>query len=199
MKKIKTVSLLETLRADTRQIILQTNYLLHEDPEILLQQPGESRWSVAQVIEHLNSYGRYYLPHINRSLVEVKHPSREFYRPGWLGDYFTKSMLPKNNGQVTNKMQSPKSHRPASDIDNNIVFDEFLKQEHQLLEFLDKAEKADLEKIRIPISISRFIKLQLGDTFRFLIAHHQRHFVQVQNTLKQVKEFKTHALRLHGV
>jgi hypothetical protein len=108
-------------------------------------------------------------------------------------------MLPKSNGQITNKMQAPKGHRPPSDIDNNTVIEEFLKQEHELLEFLEKARRTDLQKIRIPISLSRFVKLQLGDTFRFLIAHHQRHFVQVQNTLTEVKEFKTQALRVHGV
>lgn len=199
MKKISTVTLLESLKADSRQIILQTNYLLHEDPEVLLLQPGESRWSVTQVIEHLNSYGRYYLPHIRKSLVNTAGTSAEVYRPGLLGDYFTRSMLPKSNGQVTNKMQAPKAHRPPVDIDSNIVLAEFLNQEHELLEYLDKAANANLQKIRIPISLSRFIKLQLGDTFRFLIAHHQRHFVQVQKTLKEVKEVKTQALRLHGV
>ncbi len=108
-------------------------------------------------------------------------------------------MLPKSNGQITNKMQAPKGYRPPSDIDNNIVIEEFLKQEHDLLEFLDEAGRKDLQRIKIPISLSRFIRLQLGDTLRFLIAHHQRHFIQVQNTLKEIKEFKTQALRLHGV
>ena len=198
MKKINKTSLLERLKNDSRQIILQTNYLLQEDPEILLLQPGEGRWSVTQVIEHLNSYGRYYLPHIQTSLTSVKQSTKEVYSPGFLGDYFTKSMLPKSNGQVTNKMQAPKAHRPPIDIDSSVVLDEFLKQEHELLECLDKAAIADLQKIRIPISLTRFIKLQLGDTFRFLIAHHQRHFVQVQNTLKQVKAFKTKELQFHG-
>ena len=199
MKKIKTTDLLEALKADSRQIILQTNHLLREDPETLLQQPQEGKWSVAQVIEHLNSYGRYYLPLIKVSVSAPRFPPNEFYKPGWLGDYFTNAMKPKNNGQITNKMQAPKSHRPSRDISNEIVLKEFLEQEQLLLDLLDKAEKVNLEKSRIPISISRFIKLQLGDTFRFLIAHHQRHFVQVNNTLKGVKQTQSESLRLHGV
>ena len=199
MKKIKTIDLLEGLRTDTRQIILQTNHLLREDPETLLQQPAEGKWSVAQVIEHLNSYGRYYLPLVEVSVSARKFPPNEFYRPGWLGDYFTNAMKPKINGQITNKMQAPKSHRPSRDIGNDIVLKEFLEQERLLLGLLDKAEGVNLEKSRIPISISRFIKLQLGDTFRFLVAHHQRHFVQVNNTLKAVKQSQSDSLRLHGV
>ena len=105
----------------------------------------------------------------------------------------------KNKGQITNKMQAPKSHRPSRDIANDVVLKEFLEQEQLLLDLLDKAEKVNLEKSRIPISISRFIKLQLGDTFRFLIAHHQRHFVQVSNTLTGLKQGQSDSLRLHGV
>ena len=59
---MQSIGLLEDLQSDTRQIILATNYLLQEDPEILVQQPAPDKWSVAQAIEHLNTYGRYYLP-----------------------------------------------------------------------------------------------------------------------------------------
>lgn len=187
MKNIQSKKLIEELRAYTRQIILQTNYLLQEDPEILLTQPGEGKWSVIQVIEHLNSYGRYYLPLIERSLNTQKYPAKEIYNSGWLGDYFTKSMQPKEGNKVTNKMQAPKNHRPSPDLDSKTVIDEFLAQEHLLLKLLQEAAGNNMEKIRIPISIAKFIRIQLGDTFRFLIAHHQRHFVQVSNTLKNVK------------
>lgn len=197
MKKINSAQLLEDLNADTRQIVLQTKLLLQQDPELLLRQPAENKWSVAQVIEHLNSYGRYYLPVMKAALIKPAHRPAEFYRPGWLGDYFTKSMLPQKNGQVTKKMKSPKDHRPSSDIDSRIVLEEFLLQEYLLLQLLEKAEKTILET-RIPISISRFIKIKLGDGFRFLIAHHQRHFVQVENTLKAINKLTGEALLLSG-
>ena len=187
MKKMQSVGLLEDLQADTRQIILATSYLLQEDPEKLVQQPAPGKWSVAQVIEHLNSYGRYYLPAIELAMNEQSSLPDPVFTPGWLGDYFTKSMLPKN-GEITNKMQTPKGHRPAADIDSKPVIEEFLKQERLLLELLERAKHINISTIRIPISLSRLVKLKLGDTFRFLVAHHQRHFVQVNNTLNAVKQ-----------
>lgn len=187
MKQIKTADLIANLQTDTRRIILQTNYLLQQDPEVLLKQPSTGKWSVAQVIEHLNSYGRYYLPLIKDSMIGETAISSPNFRPGWLGDYFTKSMLPKQDGRIVNKMQAPKNHRPSPDIDSKNAIDEFLEQEYLLLQLLDQAGSRDLE-IRIPISISRFIKIKLGDALRFLIAHHQRHFVQIQNTLKAANE-----------
>lgn len=187
MKNIKSKALIEELSAYTRQIILQTNYLLQEDPELLSTQPGNGGWSVVQVLEHLNSYGRYYLPLIEHALQTQKFPAKETYTAGWLGDYFTKSMQPKEGNKITNKMQAPKNHRPSQDLDSKTVIDEFLAQEQLLLKLLQQAAGNDMEKIRIPISIAKFVRIKLGDTFRFLIAHHQRHFVQASNTLKAVK------------
>jgi hypothetical protein len=67
------------------------------------------------------------------------------------------------------------------------VLDEFAEQQQMILELLETARTKNLRSIRIPISISKLIKLTLGDTFRFVIAHHQRHFVQIENTLAAVK------------
>jgi len=43
-----------------------------------------------------------------------------------------------------------------------------------------------LNTIRVPLSISKLVTLKLGDTFRFLIAHEQRHFIQARNSLKAI-------------
>jgi hypothetical protein len=195
MKRIETRRLLEDLQADTREIILATNHLLQEDPGILTQQPHAARWSVAQVIEHLNSYARYYLPAIQSALDNSSYPKERLFKPGWLGDYFTRAMLPRKNGQITNKMKTPKDHRPHADVDSKPVIDEFLRHQQVLLDLLEKARHTNISKIRIPISLSKLIKLKLGDTFRFLVAHHQRHFVQVKNTLREVKEAELSAMR----
>lgn len=147
----------------------------------LNKQPAPDKWSVAQVIEHLNSYNRYYLPEIEKSLSKkVSH--NPVFKSGIFGNYFTNMMAPKGQ-TIGNKMASPKDHVPKSDLESPKVLSEFIKGQNRLLNLLLQAEKADIGKLRVPISISRFIKLKLGDTFRFLIAHQQRHFVQIDNTL----------------
>jgi hypothetical protein len=187
---MKSHALLEQLQADTREILVKLSYLRQEDPGLLVQQPAPGKWSVAQVIEHLNSYGRYYLPQLQKALEQSKYPANDHFTNGWLGNYFTKSMMPKPDNRVTNKMRSPKDHRPSPDIDPKSVMDEFERQELQLLELLNKAKKTDIGRIRIPISIAPFIKLKMGDVFGFLIAHHQRHFVQIYNTKYEVRSTK---------
>lgn len=198
MQTYRSVELVEQLQADVRQLILSANYLKAADPDLLLQEPAPGKWSVVQVLEHLNSYGRYYLLAIEKSLQKEK-PAVELFKPGWLGNYFTKLMKPGENGVITNKMQSPKNHRPGRNLDVFPVLNSFLEQQHYLLDLLEQAKGKNIGSIRTPISISRFIKLKAGDTFRFFIAHEQRHFVQINNILATVKEITGIFLAVHLV
>lgn len=184
--KFRSIELIEQLQADVRQLLLAAEYLRQEDPSVLSLQPEPGQWSVAQVLEHLNSYGRYYLPAIRHSFDGSTRPTATWFRPGWLGNYFTKIMRPGTGGKVTNKMKAPKNHRPAPGLDAMAVTETFISQQHQLLGLLEKAKGKDIGKTRTPISILPVIKLKAGDTFRFLVAHEQRHFVQVANALRQV-------------
>ncbi len=184
---MRSVELLEQLQADVRQLILAASHLEKEGRHFLTLQPGAGKWSVAQVLEHLNSYGCYYLPQIEKSLSGSSSFVMEWFRPGWLGNYFTKIMRPGKDGKIGNKMKAPKNHTPVLTLDINNVLHTFMEQQHRLLNLLEDAKGKDIGNIRTPISISRFFRLKTGDTFRFLIAHEQRHFVQISNTLELVK------------
>ena len=186
MKSFNSIAILEQLQSDVRQLVLAATYLQNEDPELLLIAPGAGRWSVVQILEHLNSYGRYYLTAIEKSLRSNK-PSKETFTPGWFGNYFTKIMKPNGDGRIRNKMIAPKGHRPPERLDVKPVIDDFLDQQQHLLGLLEQAKQKNIGSIRTPISISRFIKLKVGDTFRFLIAHEQRHFVQIANTISDIQ------------
>ena len=186
MKKIQSQLLINELEAAIRQCITEATFLKSTDPALLLDQPSPGKWSVIQVIEHLNSYDRYYLLAIERSMKNDK-PAREYFKPGWLGNYFTKLMKPTEDGRVVNKMQAPSGHRPPAHLDAFPVITSFIEQQHYFLELLEKARTKDLGSIRVPISLAKFIRLKLGDTFGFLVAHKQRHFVQIRNTIAAVQ------------
>lgn len=186
MKKYNSTALLDQLQSDVRSLLITTSYLQSEAPDTLLTQPAPGKWTVIQVLEHLNSYARYYHPAIHRSLQQNK-PAVEFFKPGWAGDYFTKMMQPAEDGSIKMKMKAPKDHRPVPSLDPKVVIDEFIKEQHELLNLLEFAKTKNIGDIRTPISISRLIKLKAGDTFRFLIAHEQRHFLQIRHTLEAIK------------
>jgi uncharacterized damage-inducible protein DinB len=193
MKKIVSNVLLDTLRSDVREIIFKCNQLKQYSGQLLQQAPEADKWSVAQVLEHLNIYSRYYIAaiedrlHLNQSKPDV------FFKPGWLGNYFTKLMKPAENKTITKKMKAPKNAVPAAMPDAEAMLTECLHHQHHLLNLLQIAQNVNLNYIRIPISINKYIKMKLGDTFRFLIAHEQRHFLQIENILMALKIAKAAA------
>ena len=146
MKKYRSIGLLEQLQSDTRQLILAANYLQTTDPGLLSERPAPGKWSVVQILAHLNSYGTYYLLALERSL-EKDQPATEFFKPGWLGNYFTKLMKPGENDIVANKMQSPKNHRPSNDLDALPVLAMFLEQQHYLLGLLELAKSKNISRL----------------------------------------------------
>ena len=185
MKKYRSTELLDQLQSDVRGLLVTTSYLQSEDPGNLLQQPAPGKWSVMQVLEHLNSYGYYYLPAIKRSLQKNK-PAVEFFKPGWAGDYFTRMMQPTEDGKVKMKMKAPKDHRPLPSLDPKAVTDEFIKQQHVLLDLLEFARKK-ISAVSARLYLLCLIKLKVGIPSGSSIAHEQRHFLTDQTILEAVK------------
>jgi DinB superfamily len=184
MKQINSNQLLDSLQADVRTIILKAHQLQHLSADVLIKQPAPGKWSVAQVLEHLNIYSRHYINAIESKLhLNQNGPNRDF-TPGWLGNYFTNLMKPKADNSIPKKMQAPKNAIPSAQPDAKAMMEEFIHHQHHLLNLLQISKTANLDYIRIPTSLSKFISLKLGDTFRFFIAHEQRHFIQMENVLK---------------
>jgi DinB superfamily len=171
---------------------------LHEQTEIILnraiaewqliphskfaRKPDVNEWSANECVQHLNSYGRYYLPAIEKAMAVKKGYSTKTFSSGWLGKYFTDLMTVKPNGKIS-KTKSPKNHSPTSLVESHVVIAEFIEQQERLLKLLRNADEVDLN-IRLPISLTKMIRLKLGDVFMFYVAHQQRHFQQAERALK---------------
>jgi hypothetical protein len=183
--KIQQEELLESLKKDV-EILLECADFFRNEIDALLIPPMPEKWSVAQTLEHLNGYGRVYLPMINKAISVSQSKRAAWFNSGFLGNYFTNMMKPKNVFEVKNKMKAFKAHMPDNNLNPGKVLDQFVEQQHQFLLLLEMAKLKDLNAVRVPLSITKLIKLKLGDTFRFLIAHEQRHFVQARNAIKTI-------------
>jgi uncharacterized damage-inducible protein DinB len=188
MKKMNSNTLLQNLQDDVRQIIFIANQLQQYPQEILTKQPESNAWSVAQVLEHLNMYSRYYMEAIEKQLHRNQTIASNSFVPGWLGNYFTNLMKPTKENKIAKKMKAPKNAIPALQPNVNEMLSEYINHQHHLLNLLTIAKSANLNGNRIPTSLSKLIKLKLGDTFRFFVAHEQRHFLQIANVLKSIKQ-----------
>src|SRR5579875_3767787 len=186
MKKFKSEELIDQLETDVKQIIAAAEHLQTADPIKLSYCTDEGKWSVAQVIEHLNAYNRYYLPLIERSIVHITRDVRAWFVPCFWGNYFTNSMMPKNVFEVKNKMKTSKAYTPDKSVNIEAAFKEFFQHQNKLLQLLEVARRRNLNTIHIPTTISRVFRFKLGDMFRFIVAHEQRHMIQARNAIKAV-------------
>jgi hypothetical protein len=184
MKKFKSEELINQLQTDIRQLIAAAEHLQQADSIKLAYPPEEGKWSAAQALEHLNMYNRYYVPAIEKAMVHIPKEVNAWFIPGFWGNYFTNMMMPKNVYEVKSKMKAMKAYRPERGVNVEAVFKEFFEHQNKLLNLLETARKRNLEKVRVPVSISRLIRLKLGDVFRFLVAHEQRHMIQARNAIR---------------
>ncbi|WP_426480197.1 DinB family protein [Chryseobacterium sp. R2ACT005] len=178
--KILASALLDELKEITRQHLQYAQILTQKTEEELNFRPSTDNWSTLECLEHLNRYGDFYIPEISRNISSAGKSLQPYFRPGILGNYFAKSMIPK---EKMNKMKTFKTMNPIHSQINKGVIDTFIKQQEKLLELLEDARQTDLEKVKTNISISKLIKLKLGDTFRFVIYHNLRHIEQIKRIL----------------
>ncbi len=190
MPTYNTITLIDSLEAATESILNKAIAEWQLTPaNVLNQQPAPGKWSAAQCLDHLNSYGHYYLPQLQKAIQQAKQKQQYTtlnFKSGWLGNYFTNLMKPTATGSITKKMKSPKNHLPAANLDAAAVVATFIQQQENFLLLLRAARAINLNTVRVPISIASYIKLKIGDVFMFVIAHNQRHVLQAKNALHTV-------------
>lgn len=170
----------------TEQIIERVESWGEYPDAVLNGQPSEGAWSALECLEHLNRYGDFYLPEISERIHNSKNERRSTtFKSSMLGEYFAKSMLPK---EKLNKINTFKSMNPSLSGVRPEVRNELLDQQRKMLKLLDRAKEVDLSRTKTNISISKWIKLRLGDTFRVVIYHNERHIVQAEKAIAQAKE-----------
>lgn len=191
---MQTHFFIEKCKTEVQDVITNAEKLYTLDENILRWTPTSydeikeaGQWSILACVEHLNLYGDYYLAEIMHAIASSQTKPVEKVKSGFLGAYFAKSMLPK---EKLNKMKTFKDKDPAQKLLNKTVIEVFIIQQKKLIALLEQAEKLDVNAIKIRTSISKYVKINLGDTFQFIINHNIRHFAQIENIIKVINAQK---------
>jgi hypothetical protein len=175
--------LLQDLEATVRKGIKEVEQL-RKAGDARLGVPGaENSWSVVQHLHHLNFYATFYTEAIEQSLEAAKSSPKDRFKSGWLGNYFTTIIGPAGEDQALKvKMKSPANAIPpdSSTLEVEAEVATFLGLQNRLLYLLQRARQVDLGAHRVSTSLSKLIRLKLGDSFRFVIAHQERHFQHIE-------------------
>jgi hypothetical protein len=146
----------------------------------------ENSWNVLEIFAHLNHYAKYYHTTFKNKITKTRFtkPS-EIFISSPLGRSAWKSMKLGNANNIKRRFKAPKSYNPMFDSNlikgNDIeIFHDYL---NELQTIIDSAQKVNLRKVKIPISISTIIRLKLGDALLFVVYHNQRHLQQALNLI----------------
>lgn len=183
---ISTESLLDELTGLTQSHILKAKELLLFTETELNYRKSNDSWSILECIEHLNRYFKYYNPEIQRRTdnAPVSATGTEKFKPGFIGNYFAKSMWPKQN---FSKIKTFPSMNPIGSSLNKQVIQIFIIELERFLNLLKTSQKLNLNRIKTNISISKFITLKLGDTLRVVAYHNERHIQQIERIIENYK------------
>lgn len=173
--KIEHLQLIKELRVLTQTALSTVQGFKELSLKDLNYKPCDSSWSILECIEHLNLYGNFYLPEIEKQILNAKTTLNErYFKSGVLGNYFVNVIKATNPKKIKTTKQMDSTGSPL----NFSTIDQFIKQLERLESLLKESEKIDISKIKTAISLSKLLKIRLGDTFRFLVYHNERHIIQ---------------------
>ena len=180
-----TKELIQIVRTITQENIEVINKSVGKMTEKQLNWiPNPGVWSVAQVLAHLNEYGRYYHPTFLKRIENTRFTStKEAFLSSPLGRSAWKSMKLGNAKNIKRKFKAQKGYNPILDrgLMRGNELTTFIEQQSELLNIIEKAESVNVRRVKIPISISKIVRLRLGDALLFVTYHNQRHVQQILN------------------
>ena len=179
--KTQSEALILNLIETTKQNLSFVELLKQKNDTELNWKENLESWSMLECLQHLNLYGYFYIPEIEKVMLKSKYKSEAEFKSGILGNYFAEIMLPK---QKLNKMKTFKDKNPLNSILDRKVIDEFINQQIKIIDLLNKSKTTSLSKNKIKLTLTKYIKLKLGDTFRFVINHNIRHIKQIEYNIK---------------
>lgn len=145
--------------------------------------PPSGGWGVGQVLEHLVVSGSLYLERM-RGAVEGAaakgKPRGRGWKPSLLGRFLVSGLDPSSQ----RKLPAPKVFRPASEPRPDVL-GAFLGAQDELVDLLRRADGYDVSRIRMASPVSPLLRVNLGDAFRILAVHAERHLGQAERVLAE--------------
>lgn len=179
--KIEQNQLIDELAALIDEAIDTTKDFKFLSERILNYKKNAREWSILECLEHLNLYGEFYIPEIEKKLLGSSSKNQNtIFKSGIIGNYFA-NLMKEKNGKIK-KMKTPKDKDPINSNLSGATIDRLLIQLDSLKLLLEHCRTVDLVKVKTAISLTKFIKFRLGDTLIFVVYHINRHIIQALNT-----------------
>jgi hypothetical protein len=147
-------------------------------------QPGPSRWSAGQCLEHLNATERAFLPRLHDAIERVRASGKRSAGPtriGFLMRWFIREM----DAPPKRRFRTKPSFVPASVLRKDVVVAEFHSLHDQLLQYLERVNGYHLGSVKIGSPFAPLLRYNLGAAFALIAAHDRRHLWQAREVVRQ--------------
>lgn len=173
---MNATALLEQLQAQVQQQIQTVQQELAPlEQKTLNFKPAPESWSILECLEHLNRYSRYYNEKLSKALAKQTGEVKEKpFSQTWIGKKSLAMMDPAGN----KKHKTVKHMNPNNSLLSKSTLTEFQQHLGRLNQLLQQARHADLNRKAIPVEFFKLLKMNIGETFQFIIIHQERHIGQ---------------------
>lgn len=179
---------LEEIRRELKDNSLKAQEVCRGLPEEDLRwRPQPGRWSVAELLVHLNLTNQSYAPVMEAALREARAraitaPAQPF-ELGFVGTQFSRSMESRRM-----KVRAPKMIRPLLQGPAVEALPQFLRSQELVARTMDAAEGVDLANVKFTSPFFRFLRLSVIAGFAVITAHQRRHLWQAEEITSQVRK-----------
>ena len=182
---MNTDELLDELIAMLSESRARAEQLRERNVEDLNWRPSEEKWTVLECLEHLNLYGDYYIPEIEKVIKKSRSQSTpKKFKQTWWGDFFVNALAPRSKRAIKplNAMEklNPKGMKLGSE-----TIERFVKQHSQLIDLYEQARSVDIQHKCTGTTIP-LVRLRLVDTLRGQSYHSRRHVDQAFGVIEQL-------------
>lgn len=170
------------------------NYVEQEigalQPDIVNWKETSKKWSVLEVVSHLNQVYQLYLDNFEKVLKNaptLSSSETNKKQSTLLGGLSAYSMKPKGKKRRF-KMKTFDFFEPVSKAESpNETIVLFLENKSRFREIIEQSRLKDVKGIKIPTALGQKIKFYIPECIDFLMSHEERHIVQIEGILDKLK------------
>jgi primosomal protein N'' len=173
-------------------LINQLEALQQTTHETFMKRPNPKAWCGAEVIQHMIVAHQVYEVKLTDALAKSTILKEEVdVRSTHAIPSFLIKRFPPKEGKIRFKMKTMKVFQPMLDVekltenDVQALIAEMKKTLVQLSNWVEQTRKRDILPHRFNSAIGALVRFNPSEACEFILCHNERHFLQLERTLKQ--------------
>ena len=138
--------------------------------------PSPNKWSAAECLQHLVVAHDAYWPQIQAVVGSTapRAPSDNDVKPTFIGRMLLRAVRP----ETTTRTRAPGRFNPARSHVPGSPLEAFERAQENLAKLIEGTADVDWHRVKVTTPVNRLIRFRLGEVYRILTAHGQRHVNQ---------------------